>query len=74
MGKLLTFIMGAITGGKTNVVTSKVSKDKELVKLIKDTDKSYNQMMKYLKKQYGKEYMKDLDVRATDLTKKQLDL
>jgi len=70
IGKFLSFIMGAIMGGKTDTITSKVSDDKELVKRIKETDKSYKEMMKYVKSKYGKEYMKNLDARTVQLMKK----
>jgi len=55
ISKLISLILGAIVGGKTNSVTAKVSTDQELVKKIKDIDKSYNDFTTYLKNKYGKE-------------------
>lgn len=55
MGKFFSLILGAIMGGKTDAVTSKVSQDKELVKKIKDIDKSYKDFKNYLRSKYGKE-------------------
>ena len=64
ISKFLSFIMGAIIGGKTDNITSKVSDDRELVKRIKDADKSYKEMEAYVKKKYGKDFMKDVETKA----------
>lgn len=60
MGKILSFIVGAIVGGKTDKVTSKVS-DAELVKRIKDVDKSYKEFTNYLRKKYGKDEFDNIE-------------
>jgi len=64
ISKLISFILGAIFSGKPEKVTSKVSTDKELVKKIKDADKSYQNMIKYLEKKYGKEMVRAAKEKA----------
>ena len=71
MGKLLSFIAGAIIGGKTDAVTSKVSQDKELVKRIKAADKSYSEMIKYLEKKYGKDFVRSAKEKSDKVLRQQ---
>lgn len=71
MGKLLSFIAGAIIGGKTDTITSKVSQDKELVKKIKAADKSYSEMIKYLEKKYGKGFVKSAKEKSDKVLRQQ---
>jgi len=70
IGKLLSFIMGAIIGGKNNKVTYKFSKDQEITKRIKDMDKSYNDFANYLRKKYGKEGFDAIEKQTYDNLRK----
>jgi hypothetical protein len=71
ISKFFSLILGAIIGGKTDTVTSKVSQDKELVKRIKDVDKSYKNFKQYLKSKYGKEEFDAIEKQTiTNLRKK----
>ena len=71
LGKLLSFITGAIIGGKTDAVTSKVSQDKELVKRLKAANKSYSEMIKYLEKKYGKDFVRSAKEKSDKVLRQQ---
>lgn len=67
ISKLISFILGAVVGGKTNSVTSKVSNDKELVKSIKDLDDSYQNLLKHFEKKYGKDFVDKVKTKTSKL-------
>ena len=71
ISKVISLIFGAIFGGKTDTITSKVSSDKELVKRIKDADKSYKEMINHLEKKYGKEIVRTAKEKADKSLKQQ---
>lgn len=72
MEKFLSLIMGYIIGGKTDKIIPKISNDRDLVNRIKNTDKSYRELMDYMRKEYGEEYVKGVKDRAKEKTKQQL--
>jgi len=72
MEKFLSLIMGYIIGGKTDKIIPKISNDQDLVNRIKNTDKSYRELMDYMRKEYGEEYVKGVKDRAKEKTKQQL--
>ena len=57
LSKFISLVTKAIAAGKTDDVIKKVPRDKELQQKIKNADKAYKDMIKYMKKKYGKEFV-----------------
>ena len=71
VGKFLSLILGAIFSGKADTITSKVSKDRELAKKIKDVDKSYKELIKYFEGKLGKDVVKGALEKSSKSLKQQ---